>query len=135
MYPARHCVVFHVKKDAKRFGGNEKSRTFALPFEKQGCLRHRRGERNTGQFIADSARQRPLMAAPGEYPGRTPDRNRGLKKVKKSLEIKKKALPLQTRSGKGARGAGNDRKFIERLDNNSTSKVPKTMRASIPILR
>ena len=62
-----------------------------------------------------------------------------LKKLKKSLEGKKKGVPLQSRSGRGAlRGPGDDRKrgagghpgggigsSLKRLDRDSTREVPK----------
>ena len=37
-----------MKKVAKKFGGNKKSRTFALPFEKRGSEKGLRGERKSG---------------------------------------------------------------------------------------
>ena len=37
-----------MKKVAKKFGGNKKSRTFALPFEKRGSEKGLRGDRESG---------------------------------------------------------------------------------------
>ena len=61
------------------------------------------------------------------------------KKVQKNLEVREKAVPLQSRSERGApemprgerkRGIGEDPdghvKFIDKTGRSSTSKVPKT---------
>ena len=88
----------------------------------------------------------PLSYSPLRRPRPRPERaassfrrKKSQKKVQKNLEVREKAVPLQSRSERGAperprgerkRGAGavpdGHRKFIDKTGRSSTSKVPKT---------
>ena len=88
----------------------------------------------------------PLSSSPLRRPRPRPERaassfrrKKSQKKVQKNLEVREKAVPLQSRSERGAperprgerkRGVGavpdGHRKFIDKTGRSSTSKVPKT---------
>ena len=87
-----------MKKVAKKFGGNKKSRTFALPFEKRGSEKDLRREIESGISSLEMLEMLEVEMVYNDYPTKSGSKKNFEKFFKKNLENQKKVVPLQPQS-------------------------------------